>query len=748
MPGRSNRAIFCVFALVGLSLFAAYANSFRVPYLLDDDAAIEKNGSIKDLRNLGAVLSPRLEKTTAGRPLLNLSFAVNYAWSGLDKWSYHLVNLLIHAAAAGVLIALIHRSLLLPVFKDRYRNSAIYLAGIIGAVWALHPVQTISVTYISQRAEAMMGLCYFLTLYGFVRSLDSAKPLRWKLLSVGACFCGMATKEVMITAPFVVLLFDRALVGRSFGEVLARRAGYYFSLATSWMALGALMASSRLGERGLGFNEEITWLQYALSELKIVVLYAKLSVWPSPLVFDYGPEFVVKGVGEALPYMLIILAAMGGIVWLIRRGKFGAAFLAAAFFVVLSPTSSVVPIRLQPMAESRMYVPMAALLALLVLFAYERAGRMALAAFAAIALACGVQAFHRNGDYSSALGIWNDTVTKGPPNTRARINLGLQLMKLPGRVPEAIQHYETALRIRANVPEVHSNLADALADTPGREAESLKHYEEALRLAPDRARVHTNFGMQLQKTSGRQAEAIEHFEKAVQLDPQLAEAHNNLAVVLVNVPARVPEALSHFAEAMRLNPDYAQARLNYAAALARLGRKTESFNQFEELLRVNPNSAELHYAYARTLSAVPERRADAFKHYEAALKINPNNAVAHNDYANDLCEVPGRMPDAFRHYEEALRINPNYTAAHANFAIELMKFPERRAETIAHFEAALRLQPTFEMAALNLADLHQEGGRAKEAIDWLNRALAANPASTKLRQKLDELKGAAGSANR
>src|SRR5213075_1422656 len=100
MPGRFNRAILCVFALLGLGLFAAYSNSFRVPYLLDDDAAIEKNNSIKDLRHLGTVLSPRLEKTTAGRPLLNLSFAVNYAWSGLDKWSYHLVNLLIHAAAA------------------------------------------------------------------------------------------------------------------------------------------------------------------------------------------------------------------------------------------------------------------------------------------------------------------------------------------------------------------------------------------------------------------------------------------------------------------------------------------------------------------------------------------------------------------------------------------------------------------------------------------------------------------------
>ncbi|HEY8995225.1 MAG TPA: hypothetical protein VIM71_11225, partial [Lacunisphaera sp.] len=243
--------------IAGLSLVVGlvYANSFTGPFVFDDLPAIADNPSIRRLRPLGAVLAPDLDGgvTVSGRPLVNFSLAVNYALGGKGVASYHATNLLIHMLAGLVLLGVVRRTL--------RRSSSVVLrenAGSVGGftalLWLLHPLQTESVTYIVQRAEALMGLCYLLSLYGFIRATEATRPGRWFALSVMACLLGMACKEVMVSAPLMILLYDRTFVAGTFRAAWQHRWRYYLALAATWLVLAWLVAGTtgRGGTAGFG----------------------------------------------------------------------------------------------------------------------------------------------------------------------------------------------------------------------------------------------------------------------------------------------------------------------------------------------------------------------------------------------------------------------------------------------------------------------------------------------------------------
>ncbi|HXA14671.1 MAG TPA: hypothetical protein VNW23_06045, partial [Opitutaceae bacterium] len=154
-----------------LAAFAAYHNSFSGPFVFDDLGSIPDNPTIRHFRPVWPVLSPSTPGVgVSGRPLLNLSFALNYAISGLNVWSYHALNLAVHILGGLVLFGVVRRTLLR--LGGKFEAGALPLALLAALIWTVHPVQTASVTYISQRAESLMGLCYLLTLYCFIRGVD------------------------------------------------------------------------------------------------------------------------------------------------------------------------------------------------------------------------------------------------------------------------------------------------------------------------------------------------------------------------------------------------------------------------------------------------------------------------------------------------------------------------------------------------------------------------------------------------
>ncbi len=712
-PGTLNperrRLLAC--GLIVLAALAAYHNSFSGPFILDDPVAIRDNPSIQ---HFGTALSPPADSTAGGRPLLNLTFALNYALGGMNVWGYHAFNLLVHTLAGLTLFGLVRRTLAsrlatrgfqISDFKSKIVEGtaaaqseisnprseiiadATPLALAIAIIWVVHPLQTEAVTYISQRAESLMGLFYLLTVYCFIRSQESgarsqeiehqqsergAPPnsafsfqhsvLSWSLASVFSCLLGSMCKEIIVTAPVMVLLYDRTFVAGSFREAWRLRWRYYLGLACTWLLLARLMIGTGLDQRAVGFDQGVTWWSYALTSCRSVVLYLKLAIWPHPLVFDYGTN-VIQQLTEAAPYalVLVVLLATVLIAW---RYRPVIGFAGAWFFVILAPASSMIPVTGQPMAEHRMYLPLAAVVVLVVLGLYRLAGRRSLMLCAAAAVGLGCITVQRNQDYKSELAIWSDTAAKCPDNERAHSNLGNLLLNLPGRLPDAIVHYEAVVRSNPGSAEMHFILGNALLRMPGRLPDAIAQYEAALRIKPGYAEAHKNLGTALLKMPGRLPDGIAQYETALRLKPDYAEAHFNLGNALRDVPGRLPDAIA----------------------------------QYEAALRIDPISVETHVNLGTALLKIPGRTPDAIDQFQAALRIDPDLVEAHNDLGNALFRLPGQLPDAIAQYEAALRLSQDSVSAHFNLGTALLKVPGRQSDAIDQFKAALRLKPDLKPA--------------------------------------------------
>jgi tetratricopeptide (TPR) repeat protein len=627
-------------AMIVLAALAVYYNSFSVPLIFDDALSIINNPTIHKLES---AFSPPPNECVGGRPILNFTFALNYALAGLNVWGYHAFNLLIHALAGLTLFGLLRRTLSRPPLNGRFGVAALPLALAVAVIWTVHPLQTEAVTYLSQRAESLMGLFYLLTLYCFVRGVESAEfwgspstgsghsspkgavcherrpkaGVGWQILSVLACLIGVWTKEIIVTAPVMVLLYDRTFVAGSFRESWSRHWWYYLGLAGTWLPMVHLIASLR--QRGIGFDQGVTWWGYALTSCRSVVLYLKLAVWPHPLVLDYGFD-VVRHAIVVVPYALILaglVAATAIALW--RRPVMG--FAGAWFFLILAPASSVIPIAGQPMAEHRMYLSLAAVVTVGVLGLYAWIGQRSLIIFMAAAIGLGWLTLQRNKDYRTALAIWSDTVAKCPGNPRAHNNLGDALINIPGHLSAAISAYETAVRIDPDFPIAQNNLGCALKNIPGRLPEAIGHFTTAFRLKPNYAIAHDNLGIALYQ-AGRLPEATVQFKEALRIKPDDAEAHNNLGIAL-NQAGRLPEAIAQLQEAVRIDPDYAEAHCNLGTCFGRTGRVSEAIDQFVEAVRINPDYAEAHKNLGIALYQAGQLPA-AIAQCKEALRIKPD----------------------------------------------------------------------------------------------------------------------------
>lgn len=497
--------------LLGIVLIA-YANSLLGPLVFDDVDAIVNNDS---LSSLGAALHPPSHRTVSGRPVANVTFALNRLAGGVDPLGYHAVNLAIHLGAALALFGLVRRTLLLAPLAGRFGAAARPLALAVAALWAVHPLQTEAVTYIVQRVESLMGLFYLLTLYAFVRGVEDGKGSRgWLGLSATACLLGMGTKEVMASAPLLVLLYDRMFVAGSWAAAWRARRWYYVALGATWLWLGWLVWQAGQRDGSVGFRTGILAWHYGLTQCRAVAHYLRLALWPQPLVFDYGMA-LVRDPMAVLPQALLLLALAAGTAWAVVK-KYYIGFPGVWFFAILAPSSSVVPVITQSMAEHRMYLPLAAVVTLLVLGGYVWLGRRSLAVWVVVAAGWGGATLARNADYRTDTGLWRDTIAKAPANPRAYDALG-NVLADAGRVDEAVAMFQAAQQVDPRYVEVRNDLG-VLRARQGRPAEAIAAFEAALAIDPDFAAAHFNLANALVE-AGRPVEAKPHYLATLRLHP-------------------------------------------------------------------------------------------------------------------------------------------------------------------------------------------------------------------------------------
>ena len=265
-------------AVIVLAAAAAYSNSLRCPFVFDDTVDIVGSMSIRHLWPVWDVFFVRVNGRTSlhGRPVAKLSLALNYATGGLDPLPYHLTNLLIHALAGLTLFGIVRRTLLLPGLRARFATAATGLGLAVALLWTLHPLQTAAVTCAVQRYESMMGLFSLMALYAAIRCGTSKRPGGWAVASVAATLLALGCKEVAVSAPLLILLYDRAFLAGSFREAWRRHWGMYLGFAAAWGAFAVLYACSCDRTDWAGYGLPISWLEYATSQFGVILHYLRL----------------------------------------------------------------------------------------------------------------------------------------------------------------------------------------------------------------------------------------------------------------------------------------------------------------------------------------------------------------------------------------------------------------------------------------------------------------------------------------
>ena len=641
-------------ALLATAVVLAYAPTLRAPFVFDDHAAIVRNATIRDFLSWEILRPPADGGTTTGRPLVNASFALDHALWGLNPAGFRATNILIHLAATLALFQLLRALLRGPVLGLRFKAGADQSAFLAALLWSVHPLQTESVTCIAQRTESLCGLFYLVTLLAVARHAQSnvlrdAARRRWAVVAVTACAAGMAVKEVMVTAPVVALLIDRTFFAGTFRAAWRDRRGLHLALAAIWLVLAGLLVSTG-GARGAaaGLDRGVSVWQYLLTQCEALVIYVRLTFWPHPLALDYGTA-VVTSATKVVPEGLLILAALGATGWAVARRPV-AGFVGAAFFVLLAPSSSFVPLVAQTIAEHRMYLPLAAPVAAIVLLSV-RLGRARGWLLGAAAVSLTATTIARNSTYLDPAALWSSSVAARPGNARAHNNLALALRQ-EGRIGEAREHLDRAIQLDpAYAPARYNRGVLELAE--GRLAAAEDDFSAALRIAPAHPDARFNLGVTLTR-AGRAAEALPHFEEALRRRPG-ADVHFNLGVAL-SALNRTGEAENHLHAALALEADLAEAYAQLGRLAERAARTDEAKTKYERVLTLDPHHAEAH----RRLGLLAARREDlaaAERHFSALARIRPDDADAHANLGNVLL-LTGRAREAAERFETALRLRP------------------------------------------------------------------------------------------
>jgi protein O-mannosyl-transferase len=691
-PGKRLH-IALALVLILLAALAAYSNSFQGVFFYDDASAIADNTTIYNLSDWRAVLAPPNHgEPVSGRPLLNVSFALNYALGGTRVLGYHVVNVAIHILNAFLLFGIVRRTLLgirdwglwireggrwkaegggvdvqaschLVTLSPCHPLAAIWLAAAIALVWALHPLQTEAVTYISQRAESLGAFFYLLTLYCVIRGAESSlsRPDLWYTAAVLACLLGMAAKEIMVTAPLVVLLYDRTFMAGSFAAAVRRRGWLYLALAATWGLLAYLVASAGLLGRAATVATAKT-LTYAAHQPGVILYYLRLCFWPHPLTIHYawpGEPTVAEVLIPAIPLAVLTLVTLGGL-W--RRSWWG--LLGAWIFLILAPTSSIIVLQ-QVAFEHRMYLPLAAVVTLVVVGGYVACravghGAVVIAAIlvTAACIVLGVATYERNSIYHSVASIWQDVVDHNLNDAEAYNNLGAALAK-EGKIDEANKCYRRSLEIEPNYAWALANLGDNLCQKWQLD-ESLCYCQKAVESDPTYPMAHWALGNVLFR-KGKIAEAEKCYRQALALNPRYADAYSNLGCAL-ETQGKLAEALANFQAALELNPHQPDTHENLGRICYRQAKVAEAYMHWREVLAARPKHASILVQMALSLATNPDASlrngAEAVRLANHAVQVTGGREpLAYDALAAAYAET-GQFNEAVRAAQQALELSP------------------------------------------------------------------------------------------
>jgi tetratricopeptide (TPR) repeat protein len=742
-PDRRQNLLICLGLLAAIA--AVYWPAARFDFVnFDDPVYVTDNDHVKQgltWDNLRWAFSTFYASNW--HPLTWLSHMADIQFFGLQPGAHHLVNILFHAANTLLLFFLIRN-----LTGARWRSAA------VAGLFALHPLHVESVAWISERKDVLSTFFGFLSLLFYARYAQKRSRVDGRESSAGskslsfdprpstpdyflALFifaCGLMSKPMLVTLPFVMLLLDwwplkRFGNWREFLRLLPEKIPFFLLAAAAGIVTfvaqkkgGAVVIVENLPLGARVGNALISYCRY-LEKLfwpaDLAVFYPHPVYWPVTKVLLAG--VLLAGISvlvfmnrRRLPYLLV------GWLW---------------FAGTLAPAIGLMQVGEQSMADRYTYIPSVGMLILTVWGVHKltrswrhQAILLSLTGAAAAVLCMALT--------RKQLGYWQDSETLfrhaldvTQNNHIAHNNLGYALFK-QDRIDEAIDQFQEAIRIKPDDIEAHYNLGDALY-RKGQINEAIQQYQEAIRLKPDYAEACYNLGNALYK-QGQVDEAISQFQEAIRIKPDFANVHNNLGIAF-KAKGQIDEAIRQYEEAIRLQPDLANVHNNLGVVLFDKGLTDEAIIQYREALRLKPDYTEAHNNLGNALD-MKGQTDEAIRQYEEAIRLQPDDAESYNDLGIYL-KNKGRIDEAIGQYEEALRLKPDFADARNNLGNAFFK-KGGIDEAISQFQEALRIKPDFADAHNDLGATLARNGRIDEAISQFREAIRLKPDYTDAQNNL------------
>jgi len=572
LAGRTGSVHITLLLLVITFSLALYSGALSNGFVYDDMKTVLKNNWITDIKYIPEIFTKSVwgfyqeaPKSNYYRPLMHLIFMINYHTFGLSAWGFHLTNILFHAGSS-VLVFLLCSELLKKsgahtgVFTS-FRKGVISPPFVGALLFAAHPVNTESVTWVTGITEGSFVFFYLLAFYLYVRQSDSAKLLNAGLiLSAGAFFLAALCKETALTLPILILIYDYASSRQSFFKLShVKKYLPYLLLSACYFVL---RLSALGGFAPIKSHESMSFYQQAINVLPLFTRYIEKLLFPLNLKLFYtfhpiSSLFSLRGI-VPLCVSIVFIA----ITFLAFR-KNRLSFLGLMVIVVpLLPTFYIAGIEAQPFAERYLYLPSFgfALIVVFMLGWVQKNGRrsaalLTIALFTVIGL-YSIKTVERNSVWQSNYTLFADGVEKSPNNVEARYNLGIALMKM-GRTDEAIDHLETVIQNNLTYVSAYHALGENYM-RKGRLRKALSYYRIALSLKPT-AKAHYNLGNVYFKMN-RLSEAIEHYKKALKKKPNIAVIYLNLGRAYIRM-GQIDLAINAYKKALKLKPSDAMTRV-------------------------------------------------------------------------------------------------------------------------------------------------------------------------------------------
>ena len=598
---RSSLFRVCFLALsLSILTIAVYRPAWNGGFIWDDDEYVTKNPLLIAPDGLRRIWFS-LDSPSQYFPLVYTTFRIERALWDLNPTGYHWANLLLHVANA----LLVWRLLV------RLKMPGAWLAA---AIFALHPVQVESVSWITERKNVLMGFFFLLTLFAWLGFVDVRSRRRWFFygLALISYLLALSAKTTACTLPAALLLIlwlqRRSIDWRRLGQVAP-----FLLLGLGMGLIAVWWERYHQGTRGALFV--LGPFERLLVASRAVWFYLSKLFWPSNLTFIY-PRWNIVATDQLAYLWLAAGVALCVAIYFVRRFTGRSVEVALLFFVAtLSPLLGFIMLytfRYTFVADHYQYLASIGPIALVsagfaTLASRLKNGPQLIWPISILIIAVlGVLTWRQSATYRDIETLWRTTIARNPGCWMAYNNLGIALTGR-GEVDEAISQYEKSLALHSDYAEAHYNLGNALLQK-GKIDEAIAQCRQALALQPNDADAYVALGNALLANRAID-EAISHYAKALELRPDDSDAHYNLGNALLK-KGQTDEATRHYQKALELQPDLIEAYIQIGNVLLQGHEERRAIVCYEEALRISPRSliAQSNLAWVLASASDPSLR--------------------------------------------------------------------------------------------------------------------------------------------